>query len=82
MIYDQPFCIINSKGKFHPRYQRYLPPLELPDPDLEPAFTEFVPPDIQQLIYSESQLRAEVRYLSRKLMEHIDKQKRKAYSYT
>ena len=37
MRYDQPFCIIGSKGKFHPSYRFYLPALEpLDTKDIQP----------------------------------------------
>jgi len=37
MRYDQPFCIIGSKGKFHPGYRFYLPALEpLDTKDIQP----------------------------------------------
>ena len=36
--YSQPFCIVGSKGKFHPRYHFYLPALE--EPAVEPPLAE------------------------------------------
>ena len=29
--YDQPFCVINSRGHFVGAHYNYLPPLELPE---------------------------------------------------
>ena len=77
MRYDQPFCIIGSKGKFHPSYRFYLPALEpLNTKDIQPEPT--IKPKVIQLRFDKGALNlnrrvAELenanRYLLRKIKQ-------------
>ena len=62
MRYDQPFCIIGSKGKFRGAHYSYLPPLELPEetPKKEQVYPKMKPDQLTDII---DQLRGEVKHI-------------------
>ena len=75
MRYDQPFCIIGSKGKFHPSYRFYLPALEpLNTKDIQPEPT--IKPKVIQLRFDKGALNlnrrvAELENANRYLLKKI-----------
>ena len=64
--YDQPFCVINSRGHFVGAHYNYLPPLELPEETRETrAFQDTQWTARQWDIIN--QLRAEVKHIHKEL---------------
>jgi len=62
MRYDQPFCVINSRGHFVGAHYSYLPPLELPEetPKKEQVYPKMKPDQLTDII---DQLRGEVKHI-------------------
>ena len=79
-IYNQPFCIINSKGKFAECYGRYLPPLphidmkEKPPQDVEVRYIHHNVNDTRRVFAKLNALDGAVKYL-------LDKQAGKGKKY-
>lgn len=69
--FDQPFCIIGSKGRFAPCYRFYLPPLEPPE-DSNSQLAE-----IQELRSRITHLEAELKRLREQQAQPKPKARRK-----
>ena len=76
--YDQPFCVIGSKGKFKGARFNYLSPLELPEETRETrAFQDTQWTARQWDIIN--QLRAEVIHIHKALHESQNQKKKVGY---
>ena len=76
--YDQPFCVIGSKGEFKGAHFNYLSPLELPEETRETrAFQDTQWTARQWDIIN--QLRAEVIHIHKALHESQNQKKKVGY---
>ena len=69
--FDQSFCIIGSKGKFHASYQYYLPPLEYINGALDTPKQEVVRYYKNINDKTELYLREKLSQLQKELQEHF-----------